>query len=240
MLDFRVSPPTAALAGSSSALALSPMCALAVAETRGAQLFTRRPPVHSVIVGGCEIAHGATTHRGRALALPASTPHTVVACHEPALLVAYLDARRYRFEDAQRLAHAWRGFRPGRDDAREALGDALKPPPRRLDARLEALLGRLEVGEASVAAASSAVRLSESRATHLMTEALGAPPRIWRTWFRLRSAIGAVTLGGASLTEAAHHAGFFDSAHLTRTCKTLLGVAPKQVLPRDVYATLEI
>jgi AraC-like DNA-binding protein len=240
MLDFRVSPPTAALAGSSSALALGPMCALAVAQTHGARLFARRPPVHSVIVGACEIAHGATTHRGTSLALPASTHHCVLACHEPALLVAYLDARRYRFEDARRLAHAWRGFRPGHDDAREALGDALKPPRRRLDARLEALLARLEAGETSVAAAASAVRLSESRATHLLTDALGAPPRVWRTWFRLRSAIGAVTLGGASLTEAAHHAGFFDSAHLTRTCRTLLGVAPKSVLPRDVYATLEI
>jgi AraC-like DNA-binding protein len=239
MLDFRESPPTAALAGSSSALALSPMCALAVAQTRGTQLFARRPPVHSVIVGACEIAHGDTSHRGSALAVPANTRHCVLARHEPALLVAYLDARRYRFEDAQRLAHAWRGFRPGHDDAREALGDALRAPRRRLDARLETLLARLEAGEPSVAEAASAARLSESRATHLLSDALGAPPRIWRTWFRLRSAIGAVTLGGASLTEAAHHAGFFDSAHLTRTCRTLLGVAPKSVLPRDVYATLE-
>lgn len=227
--------PTSPLAGSSSALALSPMCALAVAETRGARLFPRRPPVHSVIVGSCEVAFGASSRRDTVFALPPNTPHAIVACEAPAMMVAYLDARRYHFADAERLAHAWRGFRPGRDDPREALGDALARPRRGIDPRLEALLARLEEGDLSIAEAARAAHLSESRATHLLTDTLGAPPRVWRTWLRLRRAIGAATLGGASLTEAAHHAGFFDSAHLTRTCRTLLGVAPKAMLPRDLY-----
>lgn len=231
MIDTPIEPP----ADSTSALALAPMCALAVAETRGARLFPRRPPVHSVIVGSCEIAFGASSRREGVFALPPNTPHTIVACDAPALMVAYLDARRFHFADAERLAHSWRGFRPGRDDPREALGDALARPRRGLDARLEVLLARLEEGEPSVAEAARAAHLSESRATHLLTDTLGAPPRVWRTWFRLRRAIGAATLGGASLTDAAHHAGFFDSAHLTRTCRTLLGVAPRAMLPRDLY-----
>jgi AraC-like DNA-binding protein len=31
---------------------------------------------------------------------------------------------------------------------------------------------------------------------------------------------------GDSLTEVAHEAGFSDSAHLTRTFRSLLGIAP--------------
>jgi AraC-like DNA-binding protein len=226
--------------GSSSVLALSPMCALAVADSTGARLYPRRPPAHNVIVGSGVIAHGNRTRSGRVFAVPPNTSHTIVALEKPVVMVAYLDARRYTFSDAERLARRWRGFVPGEDDPREALGDALECPRRRLDPRLETLLSSLEAGEPSVARAARRAGLSESRATHLATEELGAPPRLWRTWFRLRGAIGEITLGGATLTEAAHRAGFFDSAHLTRTCKSFLGVAPSQALPSTVHATLEI
>ncbi|MFC9966750.1 AraC family transcriptional regulator [Nocardia ignorata] len=35
---------------------------------------------------------------------------------------------------------------------------------------------------------------------------------------------------GGSLTEAAHAAGFADSAHLTRTCRELIGITPTEAL----------
>lgn len=86
--------------------------------------------------------------------------------------VAYLDARRYSFADAQRLAETWRGFAPGRDDLREAMADALALPQRQLDPRLLGALAALETETSSVAEAALQVGLSESRLTHLMTEAL--------------------------------------------------------------------
>jgi len=36
-------------------------------------------------------------------------------------------------------------------------------------------------------------------------------------------------------TQAAHRAGFSDSAHLTRTSKQLLGVRPAEMLPQVVH-----
>src|ERR1700678_254257 len=44
-------------------------------------------------------------------------------------------------------------------------------------------------------------------------------------WCRLRTAAEAA-MRGASLTEAAHRAGCADSAHLSRTFRAMLGVAP--------------
>jgi AraC-like DNA-binding protein len=115
------------------------------------------------------------------------------------------------------------------------MGDALAIPQRRVDARLVRALAAFESEGPSVADAAAEVGLSEIRQTHLMTDTLGAPPRVWRSWFRLRRALHEAMLGGANLTQAAHRAGFADSAHLTRTCKQLTGVRPAQMLPRSVH-----
>lgn len=122
--------------------------------------------------------------------------------------------------------------------ANDEYGSPLRPPRRRVDARLLRALDLLDEAELSVTQAARRVDLSESRLTHLMTETLGAPPRTWRTWLRLQRAIRERLLGGATLTQAAHRAGFADSAHLTRTCKQLTGVRPGQMLPSNVRLSL--
>ena len=220
-------------------LVLSPHAALTVAATAGVRLYARCPPVHSVILGPCKLAFGGRTHSACSVALPANTPHTLLALEGAYAGVAYLDARRFRFEDVQRLAHRWRGFVPGQDDLREAFGDALALAPRRVDPRLLRALEGLDKDGLDVPSAAARVRLSESRLTHLMTETLGAPPRTWRAWFRLRCAIGETLFTGATLTQAAHRAAFTDSAHLTRTSRRLMGVAPAQLLPETVYVSRE-
>lgn len=73
--------------------------------------------------------------------------------------------------------------------------------------------------------------LSESRFLHLFSGQVGAPLRRYRAWNRLRAATHAALLG-ASLTEAAHMAGFADSAHFSRTFRDMLGEAPSGVLGR--------
>lgn len=215
-------------------LALGRDAVLTVAETAGVPFFTRCPPVHSVILGRCRLSIEGVVRIERSVALPANTPHTLLALDGPHAGVAYLDARRYRFEDALLLAQTWRGFVPGRDDVREALGDALSLAPRRVDRRLLCALELLDEGN-SVEQAAHLLDLSQSRLTHLMTEVLGAPPRAWRAWLKLRAAMREVMLHGANLTRAAHRAGFADSAHLTRTAKQMMGVRPAQLLPRTVY-----
>jgi AraC family transcriptional regulator len=73
------------------------------------------------------------------------------------------------------------------------------------------------------------VDLSESRFSHLFTENVRVPVRRYLLWLRLRDALHMLA-GGGSLTETAHSAGFADSAHLTRTFRTSLGIAPSALV----------
>lgn len=76
---------------------------------------------------------------------------------------------------------------------------------------------------------AAGVDLSESRFSHLFTEHVRVPVRRYLLWLRLRDALHLLAAGG-SLTETAHEAGFADSAHLTRTFRTSLGIAPSELV----------
>ena len=65
--------------------------------------------------------------------------------------------------------------------------------------------------------------LSVSRLSHLFVEQTGLPFRSYLLWLRLTRAVAAAA-DGLSLTEAAHEAGFADSAHLSRTFRRMFGV----------------
>lgn len=67
--------------------------------------------------------------------------------------------------------------------------------------------------------------LSASRLRHLFVEQTGLPFKTYLLWLRLTRAVEGVA-AGASLTQAAHEAGFSDSAHLSRTFRRMFGVAP--------------
>lgn len=80
---------------------------------------------------------------------------------------------------------------------------------------------------------ASAVALSESRLRHLFVAQTGTTFRAWLLWLRINLAIEAV-LAGASWTDAAHQAGFADSAHLSRTHKRLFGIEPTAIRGRPL------
>jgi len=67
--------------------------------------------------------------------------------------------------------------------------------------------------------------LSASRLRHLFVEQTGLPFKTYLLWLRLTRAVEVVA-SGASLTEAAHEAGFSDSAHFSRTFRRMFGVPP--------------
>lgn len=71
--------------------------------------------------------------------------------------------------------------------------------------------------------------LSESRFLHLVKAELGIAWRPYLLWRRLICAMQALR-GGMSSTQAAHLAGFSDSAHLSRTVKATFGMTSKQLL----------
>jgi AraC family transcriptional regulator len=67
------------------------------------------------------------------------------------------------------------------------------------------------------------VGLSKSRASHLFVEHTGMPLRSYILWRRLERAVEMYS-EGSTLTEAAHGAGFADSAHLSRTFRRMFGI----------------
>ena len=80
---------------------------------------------------------------------------------------------------------------------------------------------------------ADAVGLSVSRLEHLFVKHMGAPMRSYRTWLRFRAAALAMA-EGATLTEAAHAAGFYDQAHFGRAFRQAFGIAPSLVLGPSV------
>ena len=70
--------------------------------------------------------------------------------------------------------------------------------------------------------------LSPSRLMHAFTDSMGVALRPYLLWLRLQLACGELTRG-ASGTEAALQAGFADAAHLSRTCRRMLGSTPTAI-----------
>jgi len=69
--------------------------------------------------------------------------------------------------------------------------------------------------------------LSESRFLHLFSQELGIAWRPYLLWRRIICAVKAI-INGRSATDAAHIAGFSDSAHLSRTFKNTFGMTIRQ------------
>lgn len=119
---------------------------------------------------------------------------------------------------------------PGR-----AAAEALAPGPRaRLpDPRIQRIIdfAAAHIEEPlSLAGASAGVHLSPSRLRHLFVEQTGLAFKTYLLWLRLVSAVTAYS-EGKSLTEAAHMAGFSDSAHFSRIFKRTFGL-PATTLTR--------
>ncbi len=74
---------------------------------------------------------------------------------------------------------------------------------------------------------AQSLALSESRFLHLFSEELGIPWRPYLLWCRMICAVRAI-LNGDSATDAAHLAGFSDSAHLSRTFRKTFGMTIRQ------------
>ena len=70
-----------------------------------------------------------------------------------------------------------------------------------------------------------ATHLSPSRFRHLFVQETGMPLRTYVLWRRLLYVWTLITQG-QTLSAAAHAAGFADSAHLSRTARTMFGLPP--------------
>ena len=131
------------------------------------------------------------------------------------------------------LGDAWAA---GADDttlmaeARRAL-DMLagaQPPGGQVDPRIERAIAwmRARLAEPlSLAQVAAQAHLSPSRFRHLFVAQTGVSFRAYLLWARVEWAVAAA-MAGRSWTEAAQEAGFADSAHFSRTCRRMFGIAP--------------
>ena len=76
---------------------------------------------------------------------------------------------------------------------------------------------------------ASKLALSESRFLHLFSDELGISWRPYLLWRRIICAVQAM-IKGSSATDAAHLAGFSDSAHLSRTFRNNFGMTIRQAI----------
>lgn len=78
------------------------------------------------------------------------------------------------------------------------------------------------------------VHLSPSRFRHLFRSEMGMSVQSYLRWQRLFIALR-TSVDGASLTEAAHTAGFADSAHLTRVFRATFGLPPSHIFKNSHF-----
>lgn len=184
-----------------------------------------------VLMVGSGVAHRYTAS-GRVAHLfvePESRAgRALVAYHGIAAVKSLADA--VAEAEVTTLDRLWRDQTCG--DELRAQGEALlarmtgATPPPPLDDRVVRLIAAIEAqptGAVDFATASAGIYLSPSRLRHLFAEQVGMPFKSFVLWRRLMRAVA--TLGqGASVTEAAHDAGFADSAHLSRTYRRTFGL----------------
>ena len=184
-------------------------------------------------------AHGRTASAELAI-IPPGVRHEVRAAPGTTGFFAYLDSDSMTGRAAVARLHglpadevsSWIAAATPRSTSVLPLADS--PAPRRRSAHpvvAEALrvAAATPGGPPSLGDLAAAVAMSPSRVSHLFGAEVGLPYAAWRRWTRLQLAVGTVRAGG-SLTEAAHAAGFSDSAHLTKTCRDLFGITPTEAL----------
>lgn len=104
--------------------------------------------------------------------------------------------------------------------------------PVTLDSRVRRAteLIRARIGEESILLdeVAGSVHLSPDRFRHLFLEQTGIRFRPYVLWLRIEVALAAYA-SHKNLTEAAQAGGFADSAHFSRTFKSMFGIAPSSI-----------
>lgn len=112
------------------------------------------------------------------------------------------------------------------------LTTTLELPQATLDPRIKRALEliRSRIGDESIALAdiADAMHLSADRFRHLFLEQTGVRFRPYVLWLRIEVALAAYA-AHSKLTEAAQAGGFADSAHFSRTFKSMFGISPSSL-----------
>ena len=90
-----------------------------------------------------------------------------------------------------------------------------------------------------VDALAALVHLSSSRLSHVFKAHVGVPIRQFVLWTRVRTVV-TLAVNGASLTEAAHAAGFSDAAHMSNAFRRMFGFAPSALFAQNLKKSVVI
>ena len=161
------------------------------------------------------------TPQGRAIAERwladgiATIPWEVVADHGLPIFSAWQDDRS--FAAIERATHALIRALTGGLDASVVSDERIVRAVAHIKAHLDRPLTLEEVADVAC--------LSPSRFRHLFVEETGMAFRPYVLWRRFLK-VWELLSNGASLSTAAHAAGFADAAHLSRTSKQMFGFPP--------------
>src|SRR5262249_3465336 len=126
--------------------------------------------------------------------------------------------------------------------AATTLGLTLSESRRLMHPGVRKLLVRLRQSgveeDTSLNGLADAVGLSSGRLRPSFPESVGIPLRPYLAWLRVQRSACAI-LAGASLTEAAHLAGFSDAAHMSRTFKLRLGLRPSSLRRMSISQSVQ-
>jgi transcriptional regulator GlxA family with amidase domain len=213
--------------------------------------------MHFVVAadGELDVSTGSSTISMPGVLTAADTSHAIDA-HDHEILVVFIDpesdagtalsaalAGRVRALDAQARSALYTrdalALMKGEGDAwvRTAvaqLGVAAPGPRPPLHPRVRRVLRHLRAqppeADTSLAALAEVAQLSPGRLMHTFTESIGIPLRPYLAWLRLQRAAGEITRG-TPLSSAAAASGFSDAAHMSRTFRRMLGIAPSELAP---------
>jgi AraC-like DNA-binding protein len=149
-----------------------------------------------------------------------------------------------RLEGARALTAAFRDDPPDAAGTAEFVANIVKQfgsgmmPTHTLDDRVVKAIDVIQEMDSRVVSLediAGKVYLSPSRFAHLFTDEVGIPFRRYLLWRRLTRAM-LLASRGATLSRAAHSAGFSDAAHFTRTFYQMFGIPPSAMLGHgDMY-----
>lgn len=134
----------------------------------------------------------------------------------PARLRTAFNAPNQSDEDLRALGKDLVARLAGRGSSAQALDPRVTKILAWVAARLDQALSLRDV--------AALLGLSPGRTRHLFVQQTGLSFRTYVLWLRLERAVELFG-AGASLTQAAHGAGFADSAHLSRTFRRMFGIS---------------
>ncbi len=178
-------------------------------------VFAEAGPVHMQLDG--------QPVSGQQLFIPSMHEHAFIDAEQP-VLVLFAEPLAY---DEHALSHIQAAT------LQDLAAVMTRLPRRQLDPRVERALAALDNQLHDKVSAHDLARtasLSLSQLERLFADQVGLSVRRLVLWRRLYLALS-LALQGSGLTDAAHAAGFADSAHLSRSMRSLLGIRADLSLP---------